>query len=357
MGLIGVLGAGGTGHAIAADLTLLGYDVCLCEEKQFEGNLEDILHQGGIKLEGRANTGFAKIKKVTTDIKETISKSEVIFVAVPASRHEQIAMLCAECLTNHQTIIIGPDNGGTILFAQIFRKMNVNIKYLAGIAGNYYSCRLIGPAHVIVAQPRSKKRIAAFPAKNTDELIHHLSFISSVFDFIPGMNVLEIALSSPNIVTHLAGSILNTGAIEKAEGEYYLYRQGLTPSVLKCISAVAKERLALFEALGYSIAASNLLEKVAKQSEFPELDLFRGLIGPTSMQHRYITEDASTGVALMVSLGQMINIPTPVAQALLTLASAINQRNYLKDGRTVEKLGVSGMNVKQLNQFLFDGSK
>lgn len=37
-------------------------------------------------------------------------------------------------------------------------------------------------------------------------------------------------------------------------------------------------------------------------------------------------------------------------------ASAINGSDYYASGRTLEKLGMSGMNAEQINQFLQEGS-
>ena len=167
--------------------------------------------------------------------------------------------------------------------------------------------------------------------------------------------MLEIALSSPNVVIHLAGSLLNTGAIEQSGGDYYLMRQGLTPSVMRCIHAAAEERAVLLNVLGYTINRTDILERAAVRGQYPELEMFRNAIGPTSMRHRYITEDAPTSVALMVSLGQMINVATPLSAALLALASVINNTDYLKEGRTVEKLGISRLSIDQLNRFLHEG--
>jgi opine dehydrogenase len=350
---IAVLGAGGTGHAIAADLTLAGFELRLYEEPKYRERLNYVLARQGIGISGGVRQGFATLSCITTEIEEALQDAQVIFVSVVASRHQTIAQLCAPYLKNGQTIVIGPDNGGSLVFADVLQtnREASEIK-IAGIAGNFYPCRLIGPAEVIVGLPRSPKRIAAFPGRDTNEIIKSLS---EVYDFVAGTNVLEIALSSPNVVIHLAGSILNTGAIENSGGAYYLYHQGITPSVLKCIDAIKTERSELFRVLGYSVKASNLLEKVSKRGQYPELNMFRGLIGPTSMQHRYITEDASTGMALMVSLAQMVNVPVPVSHALITLASAINQTDYLKEGRTIDKLGLSGLSVEKLNQYLAEG--
>ena len=351
---IAVLGAGGTGHTIAADLALDGHEIRLYEEPRHKDRLQYVLMRGGIGITGAIRNGFARLNGATTEIHEALEGAEIIFVSVVASRHEKIAELCAPYLEDGQTVVIGPDNGGSLIFANVFKRKGVKFDItIAGIGGNFYSCRLVGPAEVFVGQPNRAKRISAFPGKDTSQAIINLD---GVYDFVAGTNVLEIALSSPNIPNHLAATLLNTGAIENSGGNYYLYREGITPSVVRCTDAVSSERSQLFDVLSYSIEPSSILEKVSKQGHYPELDMFRALIGPTSMQHRYITEDAPTGMALMVSLANMVNGSMPVSAALIALASAINKTDYLAEGRTVQKLELSGMNIDELNTFLAEGS-
>jgi len=98
--------------------------------------------------------------------------------------------------------------------------------------------------------------------------------LRGVYETMPAINVIEAALNSPNVDTHLLGSLLNTGAIEKADENYGLYAQGLTPSVIKCIEAFHSERAALFKALGYEDRAKpESIKKAARPDEHPELDL------------------------------------------------------------------------------------
>ena len=357
---IAVLGAGGTGQAIAADLTLAGYEINLYESVSYAEKLEPIWGRGGIVIKGAARQGFAKISTVTTEIQEALQDIQIILVAVSPFRHEEIAELCIPYLSDGHTIVIGPDNGGSLVFANKFKEKKVKSKVnIAGIAGNYYPCRRTGFAEVVVALPTKTKNIAAFPAKNTDIVIESLN---GIYHFTAGTNVLETALSSPNVVGHLAASLLNTGPIEKSTGPYHPYKEGwITQSVIKCIDAVIEERSELFRALGYiNFSAQSYKEqqkKLVMLSKFPELDAFKGLAGPDSMQHRYITEDAAMGNALMVSLGEMINVPTPVTRALITLASTINNTDYLTKGRTVDKLGLGGLNIDELNKYLYEGER
>ena len=352
---ITILGAGATGLAAAADLTLAGCRVTLYEQPEFARNLKIIADRGGITLTGAARTGTAKIDRITTDIGEAVHNSEVLLVAVVAGRHEEVARLCVPFLKEGQTIVISPGNAGSLVFANTLKKQKApkNIR-VSDLEGNLYPCRITKPAEVVIALPFKPKHIAAFPARETTTVMDALA---PFYATKPATNVLEASLNSPNVVIHLAASLLNVGAIEQAGGQYYLFKSGLTPSVLDCVEMVHAEKAEVFRVLGYTDRSPlDHLRKVANQSGYPELDLFRGLIGPTSVTHRYITEDASTGLSLLISLGEMIDVPVTITKALVNVASAINRVDYFHDGRSIKNLGVPNMSAAQLNRFLEDGT-
>jgi len=75
---VAVLGAGGTGHTLAADLTLAGYEVIFYEEPRYQESLKPALELGGVNMTGAARQGFAKIHKITKDIEEAL-KAPVSF--------------------------------------------------------------------------------------------------------------------------------------------------------------------------------------------------------------------------------------------------------------------------------------
>jgi opine dehydrogenase len=63
---------------------------------------------------------------------------------------------------------------------------------------------------------------------------------------------------------------------------------------------------------------------------------------------RYITEDVPCSLVPIASVGEMFRVPTPTINSVIHLASAIQQCDYWKEGRTVERLGIAGMTLKQL---------
>lgn len=349
---IAVIGGGGTGHTLAADLSRRGFDVVLCEEPGHEEALADAIRAGGVEVGGALAAGFVPVR-VDPDFDSAVRRADIILVAVVANRHERLARRLATSLRRGQAVVIGPDNGGSLVFARVFRELGAEPGVLlGGLAGNYFACRLVGPATVFVGMPPAPKKIAAFPARDTARLIGELD---GLFDWVAATDVLEMALSTPNIPNHLAGAILNTGAVEFSEGRFNLFRDGLSPSVVRCIEAVAGERNAVLAKLGYPEIHSPMLAKIARLDAHPELDLFRDLAGPASMAHRYVDEDAQAGIALLVSLGRALGVATPVTSALLAIASAINGIDYYAQGRRCETLGLGGQTVADIHRFLETG--
>jgi len=57
------------------------------------------------------------------------------------------------------------------------------------------------------------------------------------------------------------------------------------------------------------------------------------------------------------TLAAVANVATPVTDSLITLASALNRADYWKEGRTADRLGISGMNVEQLKFYARTGER
>ena len=345
---IAVLGGGGTGCTIAANLTLAGQNVALYEHFQHWENLREIQKNGGvIHLTGQIFNGDAKIYRITDNMREAVQKAEIVFIAVIAGRHESLCKELAPLLRDGQVICFSAGYCASIILRKHLPKDRDVI--IGEMQGNVYSCRMVNSTTAFSATPYTPKKVSAFPAKDTNKLVEALS---EIYPCSPCKNVLEAALNSPNVSGHLAGSLLNTCAIE-SNPDFRLYADGLSEGVLRCIQAVEEEKCAVMEAAGLTCERHlGMVARLMQYDSFPELDDFRSLSGPNSMKHRYIVEDASTGQALLISLGEAVHVPTPYSQALVTLASAINQMDYHAHARTIQELGINNMSVDEINQYL-----
>jgi opine dehydrogenase len=72
---------------------------------------------------------------------------------------------------------------------------------------------------------------------------------------------------------------------------------------------------------------------------------------------RYITEDVPYGTVLYSSLGSLLGVPTPVCDGINTILSIAEQTDFWEVGRTVGKLGISGLDRDQLIQYLDTGER
>jgi opine dehydrogenase len=74
------------------------------------------------------------------------------------------------------------------------------------------------------------------------------------------------------------------------------------------------------------------------------------------MTHRYMREDVACGLALLVSIADWCRVATPVAGGLLALASAVVGEDLRARGRTLEALGLSGLDRAALDALLVHGA-
>ena len=353
---ITVVGAGGTGCCTAAELTLMGHRVTLCEvEGVCEENIAAIKARGGFELTGLATTGYAEIAEVTHDFEKAISGAEIIFITALSTRHEDLAGRMIPYLKDGQTILFSAGSCGSIVLRKMMKEKGCTADIVVGeLEGNMFPCRIRPNATGFIGMPGGKpKTIAAFPAKDTEKLC---AVIGELYKCIPAVNVFETTLNASNIIVHLGGSILNTGAVETTEN-FCFYNQGLTPSVLRIIEALGDERDAISHKLGYTVRSSvGFMKELADKEQYPQFAGFRSLEGPLTMQDRYIFEDAQNGATFLSSLADAIGLSAPLARAFVTIASAINGTDYYASGHTLDKLGMAGMDAERINQFLQEGA-
>ena len=139
--------------------------------------------------------------------------------------------------------------------------------------------------------------------------------------------------------------------IEEKGEQFNLFQDGLKPSAFVLANQVRAERLALFEAAGIKERSNPLahMDRLIHPEENPQLDVFRTLGGPDSLAHRYITEDALCGGAFALSLADRLGVDMPVLRAIVTLGGALNGKDYVKEGRTLENLGFpSSMSYEEI---------
>jgi len=371
---IAVIGAGNGGHAIAAHKTLDGFEVSLFELPRFANNIGHVLDTGHITIEWPERKETAKVHHVTTDIATALNGTEIVFVVTPAFGHKTMAEVCAPHVEDNQIIILMPGSGGSLEFANIFKAQGVDKDILLCECCTLpYGARLAKPGHVLIHIDAVTLPTGVFPANRTEKAIATLQEVYPAI--VPTANVLEAAINNPNPIVHPAATLLSATRIEYSDGEFYLYQEGMTPAVARAYEALEQERLAILDRLGlklYHYAGldareynlGETLEECHNRILNTSMDAAFGLDsieagiqmkGPASMQDRFVTEDVPYGLVLLSTLGQLLDIPTPISDSIVNLSGAINRTDYWAKGRGVNELGIGGMNLEQIQTFLESG--
>jgi opine dehydrogenase len=346
-----VLGAGHGGLAMAGHLALMGFDVNLYNRT--EERIWSVQQRGGIELTGEIE-GFGKVKAATSKIEETIKDADVLMVVVPATGHRFMAEACAPYLQDGQIVVLNPGRTfGAIEFKQVLKEKGCSADVIiAETQTLIYASRATGPGQAKIFSIKNSVPMASIPAYKIPDV---LKVIRSAFpQFVPGTNVFKTSFDNIGAIFHPAITLLNTGWIEdKIDFEFYV--QGASPAVCSILERLDAERVTVAEALGihamtarewlyraYDVTGKNLYEAMLANPGY------RGILAPTTLNIRYVTEDVPMSLVPMASLGDMLGVPTPTIKSLVHLASVMHGCDYWKEGRTVERLGIAGMSVREL---------
>jgi opine dehydrogenase len=364
---ITVIGASNGGKAVAADMSLAGHDVTLFEFPQFIENLVEVKKAGGINLVGEGRKGFARLHAITDDIQGALKSPDIIINVMSAFGHKVSAKACAPYLKDGQIIVLNPGSTlGSLEYRQVLKAEGVTAKIKIGDLHTLtYAARGSG-AEVRILLEVKKLWLSAFPARDTPEVLSRFKQLYPVTE--AGKNILDVGLNNGNPIAHPGPAILNAGRVEYAHGEFYHYKEGITPHVANVIQALDDDRQALCRKMGFPVIPTTermrLMGYATTDSSLYEAyntsPVFCGehpIKGPHSVMDRYFVEDTMYGLVTWSSLGRSIDVSTPTIDAVIQLISALHQTNYFDKGeRSLEEFGLSGLNAKELNDFFDMGS-
>ncbi|HID86407.1 MAG TPA: NADP transhydrogenase subunit alpha [Anaerolineae bacterium] len=298
--------------------------------------------------------GFGPLELATTDPAPVVGWADVIMVVVPAFVHRLMAEICAPHLRDGQIVLLNPGRtGGALEFANVLRERGVRVRVRVAEAQTLiYACRISGPARVRIMGIKRRVPVAALPASDTP---HVLEVVQQLYpEFTPAANVLETSFDNIGAVFHPATMILNANRIEA--GEDFDFYRGMTPMVAGFLEVLDRERMAVAAAYGVTVesAADWLLhtyEGIAGDSLYERIQsnrAYAGIKAPKTLNTRYITEDVPCSLVPIVSFAEAAGVPTPASQGIVNISCGLLGQDFWAEGRTVEKLGLAGMGVREI---------
>ncbi len=357
---VAVMGGGNASHTIAADLTLKGLTVNMFEMEKFAHAMRTVFETREIEMSGVAGTGKARLNLVTSDIREAIEGVEIIFIPLPGFAVTPYAQILAPHLEEDQIVLIIPGTLGALEFRWMLWSSGCRKKVIVGETGGMpFAARVIAPGQVKTFHVRAIVALATIPG-NKGKLVYDK--VKGLYPFALRKTVIEPAFGHLTPLLHPLGSLLNAGRIERSHGEFYIYEEGMTPSVVKVIEEMDRERLEIGEKLGIQLPTG--VEMMVESKYGPQGTLWESINGsagltpvkgPTSLESRYITEDIPYSLVAWASIGQLVGVSTPIMDAVINIGGAIMGMNCWDEGRNLAKMGLEGLTLDQTLTYLENG--
>jgi opine dehydrogenase len=359
---IAVLGGGNGAHTMAADLALKGFEVRICEAPEFEATFHTTLDQQGVKhIDAWGRERFVPVSRATTDFGEAIEGVDYVMLAIPALGHDRFFDGIVPHLQDGQSIVSWPGNYCALRFATLLRERGIGKRVTLAEGHTLpWGCRMEEPGRVRVFVEARKLLVAALPARETGRVVDDLR---AVYPVAAGENVLATSMNNLNPIVHPVGCVLNAAWIDTLGKDFYFYGHGTTLSVARGIRAVYEEMKRLAEAMGVNMlkypeeafwSKSTIMSHYFK-APFDKEGLVARISGPSSMKARYIIEDIPYGLVPAGLLACQLGIATSIINAVIEMASAINEVSYWEGGRSLEDLGIAGLDRGALEPVLEHG--
>lgn len=355
---IAVIGAGNVGRAMAAHLTIKGYDVNLFNRT--EEHIQFLKNDNRIEICGLIE-GMPEIKLITSNIQKAIENVDLIMVTTPAYGHISLAKIMGPYLKKDQLIILNP--GRTLGSLEFYKAINKYNKYniVSEAQTILYTTRYCDLNSEVFAI-KNRVSLATFPACETQKVLEILKPIYP--QYTEAKDILATGFNNVGAILHPAPTILNVGGIENNEIHFKYYYGGITPTIAQFMESMDKERIEIAKCCGYNVFSvkdwlfdvygskgRNLYEAIQNT------DAYRLIDAPEKVQHRYILEDIPTGLVPMSSIGEKIQRPTPYINSIIELASKLMKTNFRHLGRTLENCGISEMTLEELKNYIRYGDE
>ena len=289
--------------------------------------------------------------------------ADLIVVATARFAHAAIASTLAKLIPDEMPILLNPgSSGGALEFAKILREAG-KTPLVSTLATLPYAARVQGPGRVMVSMLARTLYFAAFPGDRTRRggravagpFPGHTS---------PGQRAGGQPEQRQPHHPPRRPMLLNAARIENTKGDFFFYRDGTSPAVVRISEQLDRERLALCRAFGFAeIPATERLFRVGyAEKVYPTLldvyqnsEAFGPIKAPDTMNYRYVYEDIPYGSVFFASLGEQVGVPMPATRTIVDLAGLMTGRDFWAEGFTTEKQGLGELSGGELLDFVQTG--
>jgi len=334
---------------MTAELALKGFEVRLFELQKFRSNIEPIVKEGGVEIEGTAGTGKGRFK-ATIFSRDALRDAEVVIVPRPTAEHMQVI---ASNVSEGQIVVMA----GGYFHALNFVRNTIGKELLTRIVVSetsmtpYAGIRKESPTRFTVKASKRAIPMAAYPASQTTNVLNKLRQAFPQLE--AAQNVLETSLNNLNPIFHPPILLLSTSTLEKGVA-MFLYKDGVTESVARVVQLLDDERLRLVSSLGLKPISSKdwLLKMYGTDEKTLHETMVRCRAYETSRAPErmttYLDQDIPYGLVPIESIGRRLGLEMPSMCTMIDFASMVTNRDYRPQGYSATMLGLKPTTPKEL---------
>ena len=342
---ITIVGCGNAGLIHAAKIyEKEGNQICILKTSQTNSEYFDkIVAVGGYRVHDLTNRGkdfFVKPELITRDAKAAMEFAEIVLVMTTTLQHESVAKLIAPFAHDGQIIAMCPGYMGSLIFKK-YVKADVIYSEWETTA---YNGRVMNNDYVKITFYNPRNAISVLPTSKSQYVLDKFSKLFDNTHYLR-KNILESALHNPNMIVHTIGMTFSASRIEYSKGEFWMYREAFTDSIVRVINAFDKQKNEVLKA--YGCEPLDYFEAAKWRNEedltVDAMTSFRSFAdssnkGPMFLRHRYLLEDVPMGLGLFVSLGKVAGVDTSIAESIMTLGGALLGEDFKSQARSIQYL-------------------
>ncbi|MBN3787668.1 NAD/NADP-dependent octopine/nopaline dehydrogenase family protein [Burkholderia sp. Ac-20353] len=361
-----VLGGGHGCYAAAIDLLTKGHDVTWWRRDserhaalREHGALTVKDYRGSRTIPLGETPGAIHL---TDDLGTALRGARLIVIPLPATAHESLAAQVGPLLEDGQVVFLPPGTFGSYVFARAAADAGNRARVAFAETGTLpYLVRKHGESDVVISGYATRLPTGVFPA-NAGEWAFEI--LKAGYQSVePVEDVLSGALMNAGPIIHPPLIMMNAGPLEHFDS-WDIHNEGTQPAIRRVTNALDAERVVVRKALGYRAPHFPLADHYSADGD--EWMYGRGAHEKATdsgdwrekidlRTHRYMLEDTRLGLSLIVSCGRWAGVPTPIAQGLLSVASAVAERDLYAEGRTLERLGLATLSKDAMSSLLNGG--
>ena len=353
---IAIIGAGNSGLAMAAHLTLNNETVRLWNRSS--ENIKTLLTTRTVHCDGIIKADVV-IEMITSDLKATLEDVELILVTTPANAHKDIASAISAYLNGGELIVLNPGRTfGAIEFMNVLKQSGCKSDIVAAETQTIvYTCRKTDSNSVVIYAMKNDVLISGLEPSINDSIIRRLPDCLQRY-FIAADNMIQTSIGNVGMILHCAPTLFNTGRIENPHVNFKYY-ESITPSLAALLEKLDQERVEVSAKLGktgetitqwmrrsYNIDADTLYDCIKKNIAYRAID------APSSLRHRYILEDVPCGLVPLEAIGHKLGLNMKVTGIVIDNATKLLEINFREQGRNLRRLGLEQKTPGELVKFL-----